>query len=282
MPSGRLVLWPRHDVAVANGDSRGTEVLKALGLVVGLLAGIVGLLYAIGGGVLTLRLYLEDLPSLTVVGQLPREFLISIALTQIVLPAVAAAGVYLAWRVLFRSSAGPPTNLVRQWRRRGFRSWAELGLVSLLIALVLTLPAAAPALKREGFDKEKLNAAVAIALAATVVVELGALKARATLAERERFTWSTARPRIAMVLVIALAVLPAFVVAAGTFHFLEAKVCVEDRLDAAGVLVGETSAGVYIGDPRGTGEGPRRVVSVPTERVEKLLIGGEAAQTNCA
>jgi hypothetical protein len=267
---------------VANGDSRGTEVLKALGLVVGLLAGIVGLLYAIGGGVLTLRLYLQDLPSLTVVGQLPREFLISIALTQIVLPAVAAAGVYVAWRVLFRSSEGPPTKLVRQWRRGGFRSWATLGLVSLLIALVLTLPAAAPALGREGFDREKLNAAVAIALAVTVVVELGALKARATLAERERFAWSTARPMIAMALVIALAVLPAFVVAAGTFHFLEAKVCVEDRLDAAGVLVGETSAGVYIGDPRGTGEGPRRVVSVPSERVEKLLIGGEAAQTNCA
>ncbi|MGH3042384.1 MAG: hypothetical protein ACRDNG_11725, partial [Gaiellaceae bacterium] len=64
-----------------NEDSRGTELLKALGLVVGLLAGSVGLLYAIGGGVLTLRLFLEDLPSLTVVGQLPREFLISIGLT---------------------------------------------------------------------------------------------------------------------------------------------------------------------------------------------------------
>jgi hypothetical protein len=98
---------------VSNGESRGTELLKTLGLVVGLLAGIVGLLYAIGGGVVTLRLYLENLPSLTVVGQLPREFLISIGLTQIVLPALAVAALYLAVRALLGSSARPPTRLVR-------------------------------------------------------------------------------------------------------------------------------------------------------------------------
>jgi hypothetical protein len=121
-----------------------------------------------------------------------------------------------------------------------------------------------------------------VAIGVTVVVELLALKARASLAERERFAWNTLRPMVAMVCVVAFAIFPAFVVSAGTFHLLEAKVCMEDGLGAAGVLVGETSAGVYIGDPRGTREGPRRVVSVPNERVEKLLIGGNAAQTSCA
>jgi hypothetical protein len=264
------------------GESRGTELLKALGLVVGLLAGIVGLLYAIGGGVVTLRLYLEDLPSLTVVGQLPREFLISIGLTQIVLPALGVAALYFAVRALLGSSARPPTRLVRQWRSGSRRVWAELVVVSMLAASGLTLLAGAPALRREGFDNGTLVVMLIVAIGVTVVVELLALKARASLAERERFAWNTLRPMVAMVCVVAFALFPAFVVSAGTFHLLEAKVCVEDGLDAAGLLVGETSAGVYIGDPRGTREGPRRVVSVPNERVEKLLIGGDAAQTSCA
>ena len=262
--------------------SRGTELLKALGLVVGLLAGIVGLLYAIGGGVLTLRLFLEDLPSLTVVGQLPREFLISIGLTQIVLPALGAAALYLAARVLLGSSVRPPARLVRQWRGGSRRGWAELVVVSMLVASGLTLLAGAPALRREGFDEENLVFLLAIAALATVVVELVALRVRASLAERERYAWNTLRPMVAMALVVAFALVPAFVVFAGTFHLLEAKVCVENRADPAGVLVGETSAGVYIGDAQGAREGPRRVVSVPTERVEKLLIGGNAARMSCA
>jgi hypothetical protein len=140
----------RDDVAVPDEGSRGTELLKALGLVVGLLAGIVGLLYAIGGGVLTLRLFLEDLPSLMIVGQLPREFLISIGLTQIVLPALAAAALYLAARVLLGSSARPPTKLVRQWRGGSRRGWAELVGVSMLVTSGLTLVAGAPAPRGRG------------------------------------------------------------------------------------------------------------------------------------
>jgi hypothetical protein len=272
----------RHDDAVTNGDSRGTELLKALGLVVGLLAGVVGLLYAIGGGVLTLRLYLEDLPSLTVVGQLPREFLISIALTQIVLPALAVAAVYLAYRVLRGGSAPHPNRLVRQWRTGGRLGWAELLAVSTPVALVLTLLAGAPALRREGVDKGKLDLLLLVALLLTVVVLLVALKLRATLAERDPYAWNTLRSTALMTFVVAFASVPVWVVFAGTFHLLDARVCIVDREPQDGVLVGETSAGVYIGDARGEGKGPRRVVSIPRDRVEKLLIGGDAAQTSCA
>ncbi|MGH3040176.1 MAG: hypothetical protein ACRDNG_00255, partial [Gaiellaceae bacterium] len=205
-----------------------------------------------------------------------------IGLTQIVLPALGAAALYLAVRVLVGSSARPPRRLVRQWRGGSARDWVELVGVSALVALALTLPAGAPALEREGVDNGNLDSLLLIALGATTVVELLALKLRASLAERERYAWNTLRPTIAMALVVAFAVVPPLVVSAGTFHLLEAKVCVEDRLDPAGVLVGETSAGVYIGDARGTRGGPRRVVSVPNGRVEKLVIGGDAARTSCA
>jgi hypothetical protein len=43
------------------------------------------------------------------------------------------------------------------------------------------------------------------------------------LAERERYAWNTLRPIVAMALVVAFALVPAFVVFAGTFHLLEAR-----------------------------------------------------------
>ena len=139
-----------------------------------------------------------------------------------------------------------------------------LVVVSMLVASGLTLLAGTPALRREGVDNGKLVLLLIVAAAVTVVVELLALRARASLAERERFAWNKLRPMVAMACVIAFALFPPFVVSAGTFHLLEAKVCVEHQLDTSGVLVRETSAGVYIGDPRGTGEGHGESSPSPT------------------
>src|SRR6266540_7551245 len=53
-----------------DSDGPATDVVKTLGQLFGLAAGFIALVYAAGGGVLALRLYLSDLPSRTVVGQL--------------------------------------------------------------------------------------------------------------------------------------------------------------------------------------------------------------------
>src|SRR5215210_4759969 len=106
-------------------DHQGTDVVKRLGEVVGLIAGLITLVYAAGGGVLALRLYLSDLPSRTVVGQLPRDLLISVGLAQIVVPALGVAAVYTAFRLL-RGAPSPPTHGVSQWKNRSGRGWSEL------------------------------------------------------------------------------------------------------------------------------------------------------------
>lgn len=263
---------------MADGDSRGSETIKTLGLVVGLLAGVVGLLYAIGGGVFMLRLYLEDLPSLTVVGQLPRELLISTALSQIVVPALIVSALYVAVRLLLGSSARPPEKLVLQWNRGSTRGWCEVLAASVLGALALTLIGALPALVRKGLTQQVVWLLV-ISLVLTTIVVLVALRLRASVAMRDRPTWNELRPVTWMALILAVTVVPACVLFAGTFHFLDAKVCTTEKLEENGVLVGQTDGGVLIGE--GAPGGSRRVVSIPVDHVQKLVIGGDAEKASC-
>ena len=265
---------------MAQDDSRGSETIKTLGLVVGLLAGAVGLLYAIGGGVLTLRLYLEDLPSLTIVGQLPREYLISIALTQIVVPALVVGAAYAAVRVLRGASAAPPERLVFQWSRGSMRGWLEVLAASLSVALALTLIGAIPAFTRKGLTQQVMWLFV-LSLVVTTIVVLVALRLRASVAMRDRLSWNEPRPVTWMALILAVTVIPACVLFAGTFHLLDAKVCTTEQLEETGVLVGQTDRGVLIGETRGAPGEPRRVVSIPADHVQKLVIGGDADEARC-
>lgn len=274
---------------MANRESQQSDVLKTLGLIFGLFAGFVTLLYAVGGGVLVLRLFLEDLPSLTVVGQLPRELLISIGLTQIVLPALATGAAYATARLLAGASAPQPRRLVDQWNEHSWPAWSELVGVSALTALALTLLGAAPALVREGLTR-KLDWLLAVALLVTLLVVLVALQLRAVLATRERDRWNTLRPTAWMSLIVAFAFLPACVVFAGTFHLLDAKVCTTSQGqgggeligETSGVLIGETGDRVYIGEVNGGTDRPRRVVSIPLGQVKEVLIGGEASEQSCS
>jgi hypothetical protein len=262
---------------VATGDTQLAELVKSLGLVFGLLAGVVGLVYAVGGGVLAVRLYFESLPSLTVVGQLPREYLIAVGLTQVFLPVLAAAAIYFAVRMLSGSAAARPRRTVDQESTRSSPSWVELVGASAL-ALVAILLGASPAIARQGLS-EQLLVLLAAGFAITLVVMLVALKLRVEIAERE--TWSKSRATAGMALVIALVSLPAWVIGAGTFHFLDAKVCTTGGLPISGVLIGETSDRVYVGESNRRTSGPRRVVSIPLSQVEEVFIGGQAAAQRC-
>jgi len=122
---------------VVDGARDGSGVVSVIGQLVGAAAGFVALLYAAGGGVLALRLYLAELPSRTIVAQLPRDLLISIGLAQIILPVAGAAALYLTWRLL-GGGAAAPMRLVRQWKQRTPTSWLELVAASALVALVVT------------------------------------------------------------------------------------------------------------------------------------------------
>ena len=60
---------------------------------IGLLAGATTLVYVSGGAILSLRLNAKGLASQAVVSDLPRQFLISIGLTEVVLPLLVAGAI---------------------------------------------------------------------------------------------------------------------------------------------------------------------------------------------
>jgi hypothetical protein len=101
--------------ASADGDDDAPSSLKALQLLVGLLAGVAALIYVTGGLVLGLRLMFAGLPALGVVAQLPREFLVSLGFSLVLAPAV-----------LFGITAGVlETAQGDQSLVNGHRSWAN-------------------------------------------------------------------------------------------------------------------------------------------------------------
>jgi hypothetical protein len=267
---------------VASADRDGSDVVRTLGQLVGLAAGLVALLYAAGGGVLALRLYLAHLPSRTIAAQLPRDLLISVGLGQIVLPILAVAGLYATWRML-RGSVAPPTRLVRQWKERSPRDWSELVAGSALPALVVAgVLGLAKHDVRGGW--KGLAWLLPLTFVLTVLVFLVGLNLRARLVDsygESASSWSAVRPVVRMTLVVALVFLPICVLFAGVFYtLLDAKVCMTSGSDAKGVLIGETSDRTYIGQKRNAA-GPLLVFSVPRSEIRQTFIGRNAGARPC-
>jgi hypothetical protein len=55
-----------------------------------------------------------------------------------------------------------------------------------------------------------------------------------------------------------------------------AKICLADGGKVSGVLIGETGSRTYLGDR--SSERPRRIISIPLARVERVLVGGSEQQ----
>ncbi len=243
-----------------DSDGPATDVVKTLGQLFGLAAGFIALVYAAGGGVLALRLYLSDLPSRTVVGQLPRDLLISAGLSQIVLPAFGVAAIYVIARLL-PGNLPPPTRLVDEW-----------GNVT--------------------SDWHKLLSSLPFTFLVTLIVVLVALNLRARLALRARRAaatdevvrerWNERSAMVRMTLVVALASLPFCVVFAGTINLLDTRVCITSGSHVQhvdGVLIGETTNRTYIGE--NGDQPPLHVLAIPQSQIIETIIGGKAKRPKC-
>lgn len=269
---------------MAPGGRQGSDVVKAVGAVIALLAGSIALLYVAGGGALTLRLFLYKLPSVNVVAQLPQEILISVALIQIVLPGVAAASTYALVRLLLGRTAPVPRKFVDAWDAPSWRGWRSRIGASAVLALAATLIGTSPALARGDFSWRTAGV-LAVLLVLNFVVMLVALRLRAEVAAGATDGWNTLSAGTWMTLIVALAALPACFVFAGTFRLLDAKVCTTNDSPRIGRLIGETSDRIYVGE---SGEHlwdnsgvPLRVVSIPQNQVDEISIGTKPDTSPC-
>ena len=68
------------------------------------------------------------------------------------------------------------------------------------------------------------------------------------------------------------------VMTAGTFPLLPAKVCTTSGSEGNGLLIGETSQRIYIGE---SGGAKRQVISFPLTQVKQTFIGGDAVFEWC-
>lgn len=272
---------------MAARENEGSDVVRTIGQLLGLAAGLLALVYAAGGGVLALRLYLAHLPSRTIVGQLPRDLVISFGLTQVVLPVLAVVALYAGYRVL-RGAAPPPKLLVRQWTEWSSRGWALLIGASAVPSVVVAGSIALGADDVRGGSGQLLwltpvQKLSLLAFLVTLLVVLLALNVRARLVHQyanAKSLWSTRRPIVLMTLVVGLASVPVCVFLSGAFFpLLDAKVCTSQS-EVTGVLIGETSDRTYIGEterPRA----PLLVFSVPSSQIEETFIGGDADLRPC-
>jgi hypothetical protein len=267
-------------------ERQGADVVRTIGQLFGLAAGLLALVYAAGGGVLALRLYLAHLPSRTIVGQLPRDLVISFGLTQVVLPVLVVVALYAGYRVL-RGATRAPQTLVRQWTERSSVGWAELIGASAVPAVVVAGSIALGTDTVSGGDQllwlTPVQKLTVIAFLTTLLVVLLALNVRARLVHRygnPEGLWSTRRPIALMTLVIGLASMPVSVFLSGAFFpLLDAKVCTSQS-EVTGVLIGETTDRTYIGEterPRP----PLLVFSVPSSQIVETFIGGSADLRPC-
>jgi hypothetical protein len=197
---------------MADGEGQGSDLVKAVGQAVGLLAGAVGLVYLVGGAVFTLRLFIGDLPSLTIVPQLSRELLVSVGLAQVVLARSRD-------RSALRCDSNPLRRDASSEAPRGSvgsafaRGWIELGAASAVPALAITVFGVyqVPQVQRE-WDLAWL---VPAGMLLSMLIVLVALRLRASLAVAYRDRWNERRPLLLMALVVWLAVVPACLVFCG-------------------------------------------------------------------
>ena len=274
---------------MADVEREGSDVVKTIGQLLALAAGFLGLVYAAGGGVLALRLYLARLPSRTIVGQLPRDMVISVGFAWVVLPVLAVVAIYAGYRLL-GGKTPPPRSLVRQWTEHSWRGWVEIigasAIPAFVVAGSIALHANSAPWGSGGLLWLSSTGTISLlGFLLTLLAVLVALKIRARLVDRygNPEIWSTRRPTVWMTLVVALASVPICVILSGSFFpLLDAKVCTSDS-EVTGVLIGETSNRTYIGESERPA-GPTRpllVFSVPGSEIKETYIGRNAGSRPC-
>lgn len=258
--------------------------LQRVTQVAGLFAGLAAVVYATGAVVLSLRLEFEQLPWSNVISQLPREFMLSIGVGQVLLPALAVGALYGLYRLIRKDRKRPP----KPYRLR--EGWKALGVVlmryTLTWLLMLTPPLVVFWLARSEMSVFDVDRWLLVGIAAVVVVAaMGLQEGRAIVIKRNQVaaSWNSTRTAAIMAAIYAAGALPAMVLAASALPLSAAKVCTTEGDPEQGVLVGESSDRVYLGEKVKKGWRSRhpRIAVFPLTRVEEMFIGPKAWKSYC-
>jgi hypothetical protein len=256
-PSPRRTTWSGQAVA-------GREPLKAAGEVVALLAGVVALLYLLGGAVLALRLLFDNFgldAVVNLIGQLPREFVITAGFVEAVAPSLLVG---LVATILFAAWGGPRRRRHSDRLDRGPK-WLLILLALAGMSLLMVSPALALAIHRgETWETRAALAAIPITL-------LFVLPGWWTIRQVGKTRWLRFPKAVAGGLLWSgMALVPA-VVFAGGVQFESARICVIGKAaPVRGFLIADTRDRVLVGHNVGDVE---TISSFPTRVVQQLQYG---------
>lgn len=263
---------PGKGPAAGGGGGSDRSVVQQLSQAFGLLAGFVAIVYVTGGAVLAIRLKENGLPWEPVVGQLPREFLISVGLSQVMLPALAVGGLYGVARVVFRG----PVPKMRRLRHPTTRKHPLRWIGHTLLIAALLFAAAVLWSNVGGWNRGWL------ALGAVLIGALTS-EARGRLAQPKRHRWRSLGTAGLMAAAYAAAAVPLSIVIFAGASLNEAKLCASPGFAESGLLIGQTSDRVYLGEAKTylPPQATPRISIFPTAQVEELFVGADAGGARC-
>jgi hypothetical protein len=239
-------------------------VLKQISEAVGLLAAVVGGVYLLGALVLALRLQTNDLPTLPVVSNLPRELVISYGLTYAVAPWLLAGAIVAAFWLLRQKRPSGLSSQEGVWSPRHVRATMLLALVVIAeLGVWITVHELGGTFT--GWDAAALVASVSAIAALAFAVWRG-------LSGSYGNHWTRVTATIVAAALSGLVAIPAFVEIGARVPLAEAQLCVAGPSHLRGLLLGETGDRVYIGEDTD----PHRVVS--STKTGELYVGPEATE----
>ena len=256
-------------------DARG--VPRILAQIVGLGAGLVGGVYICGLIVLGLRMAIVGLPLENILGQLPRDFVISVGLSQVVLPAAAVAALYSGYRVLRGAQASAPG-----WPRWSASKGRRTALLTraLLWTVVIALPGTVLPITQEssgaGLSWDLLFLLIPFVL--IFLTTLVALDLLALLRERYHSSWNGLQATALAAIIVFGASAPGAISFASAISPPVAKICTRDGAQALTIMIGQSSDRLFLGD---LDPAPRPLLVVPQSEVVLTVIGERTGGVPC-
>jgi hypothetical protein len=257
------------------------------------LAGLGLIVYLAGGAIVGVRLAAARLPMTAVVGQLPRNVLISVGLAEGLLPILIVGAGYMGLRSLIYRKGPPPADrkheLHKMWGGKAgtARAW-HLGWTVAATVLVL-LPAIIGGIVIDDSMLHENSAffgwAIAVSAFVTWLVMLLYLNMRARIFHQYGNDMTAVRPTLLHSFLVVVALVPASVAFWSVRPLEHATACLTRVPNTAttpatvsGYLVGETSDHVYVGE---IGRRHPSLISLPSTQIRQVVAGDNANAKSC-
>jgi hypothetical protein len=247
--------------------------LRIVAQTVGVGAGVVGVLYLSGSLVLGLRSIIWGVPLETVVGQFPRDFVISVGLSQVVLPSIAGALLYAAYRYLRGNRGTAPKG--QRWAQRDRPGRVRLAARAAVAAILLAAPGIVLPIVQESRSTSGLRwdlLFLLVPLALLVLTTLIAIDLRTLLAERFPHRWNDLSVVVLASGIVLGALVPAWINLASALSPPRATLCAQGGEQFGGSFVGQTNEAILLGGRLGHGQ-RRGLVVIPRQGISRVVIG---------